>query len=354
MNIQRLTVDKTDTAGIIDLNGGTITTSAGQTYDGTVKLSSGDVLSDTGGSAISFGPSATVSGAQSLEVETAGTTTFDAAVSVKSLVVDHAGTGGIIDLNGGTVTTTGSQSYDTVNTVNLGADTKLTAGTTLVLGMLANPAATPFNVNGNGHGLTLINGAPSVVNGTINDVSSLTVSTTAHIAKGNLTLNGNVTTTPTGDHPGFLEDTTFTGPTVLTFDNMTVGQKSPRLEVELYGPGGIIFDNSGEVNLVYGSLESFASILFENPASAFLPGLPGISLQIPSTELFDAEGTAIRSAFDLAKKTVVKPEPIEMEVDMRSPSVAGSILLRSGHVVPGARKISSPQAVATPWNERQE
>jgi len=58
--------------------------------------------------------------------------------------------------------------------------------------------------------------------------------------------------------------------------------------------------------------------------------------------LFEAEGTAIRSAFDLAKKTVVKTEPIQMEVDMRSPSAAGSHLLRGGQLYRGENISPSP------------
>ena len=61
MSTQSLIVDQTDTGGIIDLNGGAVTTGAGQIYDGTVKLTSGNVLSDTEASAISFGPAAAVS-----------------------------------------------------------------------------------------------------------------------------------------------------------------------------------------------------------------------------------------------------------------------------------------------------
>src|SRR5205823_10492131 len=68
----------------------------------------------------------TVNGAQALTVNTAGVTTFGGAVggttALASLTTDAAGS---TDLNGGAVTTTGSQTYN--DQVLLGADTTLTS-----------------------------------------------------------------------------------------------------------------------------------------------------------------------------------------------------------------------------------
>jgi hypothetical protein len=332
-------------APVIDLNGGPITTTGPQTFIGAVTLTASATpatLTSTQGGNITFVSS--VDGAQTLDVETSGTTTFGGAVganvALASLMVDAHDGSGVIVLSGGSVSTHGSQIYDTANLMTLVQDTTLTTGTTLKLGMGAS-SGYPFVLNGNGHSLTLINGGPAVVNGTIIDVSSFYASTPAPLAYGNLTLEGNITTTPFGSIT-ILEDTTFPKSTTLTFDTLTLGQKNPALEAEFYGPGPIIFDNTGEANLVYGSLNSIQSILFENPQLAFLPGVPESSVQIPITELLEAEGTAIRSAFDLAKKTIVKPQAIEMEVDMRSPSVARSILLRSGQLYKGENISPTP------------
>jgi len=79
------------------LNGGAVTTTAGQTYDAAVTLGANTVLKDTGTGAITFGPFATVTGvAETLDVETTGATaaTFGAAVAAKSLTVDANDTAG--------------------------------------------------------------------------------------------------------------------------------------------------------------------------------------------------------------------------------------------------------------------
>ena len=63
----------------------------------------------------------TVNGAQTLSIVDSGTTTFNGAVSVASLTTNAGGTTAI---NGGSVTTTGAQSYG--DAVTLGAATTLT------------------------------------------------------------------------------------------------------------------------------------------------------------------------------------------------------------------------------------
>jgi hypothetical protein len=101
-----------------DLNGGSITTSGAQTYDGPVVLTTNNLLT---GSAVLF--ASTVDGAFGL-TSAATVTTFDGTVgsgtALTSLTVTHAA-----DLNGGTVKTTGAQSYD--GPVTLGASATLTS-----------------------------------------------------------------------------------------------------------------------------------------------------------------------------------------------------------------------------------
>ncbi|HKF73063.1 MAG TPA: hypothetical protein VKB68_15025, partial [Stellaceae bacterium] len=104
-----------------DLNGGSVTTTGAQTYDGPVVLSTNDLLT---GSAITFG--STVDGAFGLTAA-AAVTTFEGSVgsgtALTSLTVTHTA-----DLNGGSVTTTGAQSYDGPVTLSADATLASTAG----------------------------------------------------------------------------------------------------------------------------------------------------------------------------------------------------------------------------------
>ncbi len=105
-----------DTAGI--------TSSGGQTYTGAVKLGVNTTSTSTGSGNMTF--SVTVDGGYGLTVDTAGVTTFTAAVgsgtALASLSTDADGT---TQINGGIVTTTGAQTFG--NAVTLGANTTLTA-----------------------------------------------------------------------------------------------------------------------------------------------------------------------------------------------------------------------------------
>jgi hypothetical protein len=119
-----LTSLTTDGAGTTALDGGTVTTSGAQTYNDAVVLGANAVVTSTGGGAIAFG--STVDGAASLMVNTAGTTTFAAAVGgttpLTALVTDA---GGATAISGATVTTSGSQTYG--DTVTLAADDTFTS-----------------------------------------------------------------------------------------------------------------------------------------------------------------------------------------------------------------------------------
>ena len=115
--------------GITDINGKTvITAGGGQTYDNAVVLTADTTLIDSAGGTIRF--SSSVDGDQTLLAETDGTTAFDGPVGgatpLAVLQVQGLGVGihGITDINGGSVTTAGGQTYG--NVVFLTADTVLT------------------------------------------------------------------------------------------------------------------------------------------------------------------------------------------------------------------------------------
>src|SRR5437588_765924 len=117
----------TDAAGSTAINGGSVATTGTQTYNDDVTLGAGTTLSSSGaGAAGNITLAKTVNGAQTLAVNTAGTTTFGGAVgnstALASVATDAAGSTAI---NGGSVATTGTQTYN--DDVTLGAGTTLSS-----------------------------------------------------------------------------------------------------------------------------------------------------------------------------------------------------------------------------------
>ena len=104
--------------GDTTLRGNYITTNGAFGVDGAAILASG-VSVVTGSGAVTF--TGDVSGANTLTVNTTGASTYDGAINIATL--GQAGTGAVA-LNGGDVTTTGSQYYE--GRVVLGDDTALT------------------------------------------------------------------------------------------------------------------------------------------------------------------------------------------------------------------------------------
>ena len=104
--------------GPTDINGGGVTTSDSQTYNGAVVLSA-----DTANTGSSINYENTVSGAYSLT--DAGATTFGGAVTV-AMLTDNGSTA----INGGGVTTTASQTYNGPVTLGAGA---LNSATTMII-----------------------------------------------------------------------------------------------------------------------------------------------------------------------------------------------------------------------------
>jgi hypothetical protein len=106
------------------LNGGSVTTTGAQAFNGAVTLGANTTLASTGAGNVTF--ASTVNGAFGLTVNTAGVTTFGGAVggatALTSLTTDAPGSTAI---NGGSVTTTGAQAFN--DAVTLGANTTLTS-----------------------------------------------------------------------------------------------------------------------------------------------------------------------------------------------------------------------------------
>jgi hypothetical protein len=113
----------TNSPGSTAINGGSVTTTSGQFYNDPVTLGANTTLTSTGSGSISLANA--VNGPFSLTVNTPGTTTLGAVgvgTALTSLTTDAAGA---TNLSGGSVVTTGAQSYN--DAVTLGAATTLTS-----------------------------------------------------------------------------------------------------------------------------------------------------------------------------------------------------------------------------------
>jgi hypothetical protein len=141
-------------------------------------------MTSFGNQAITFNN--TVNGAQTLAVNTTGTTTFGGAVGgTTALTSLTTNAGGTTAINGGTVTTTGAQTYN--DAVTLGANTTLNAGAgAITFGNTLNGA---FNLAANSTGTTTFNGAA----GNTTPLTSLTTDAggTTAINGGSVTTSGN-------------------------------------------------------------------------------------------------------------------------------------------------------------------
>jgi len=189
-------------SGDTALNGGAVTTSGAQTYSGAVALGADTQLTGTGiafGSSVngetSGGVALTVqagSGAASfggavgnttrlgaLSVASSGATTFGGAVRAASVSTDAAGT---LALNGGSVDTTGAQSYG--ERAVLGADTTLTGSS---LSLTGGADAT----SAGGQSLTLAGNATLAgAFGAQQALRSLSVAGSSALGAGSITTTG--------------------------------------------------------------------------------------------------------------------------------------------------------------------
>ena len=209
----------TNAGGTTALNGGTVMTTGAQTYNDAVTLGAATTFTSTGGGAITLG--STVNGAQSLTVNTTGLTALTGPVGGSTPLTSlTTNAGGTTDLNGGTIVTTGAQTYN--DAVQLSADTTLSAGvgnivfaTTLnstagnTFSLTANSTGTDHLCRGGGQrptpltstlttnagGTTALNGGTIITTGaqTYNDAVTLGAATTlTSTGSGALTLGSTV------------------------------------------------------------------------------------------------------------------------------------------------------------------
>ncbi len=167
-NGQRLT--SLAVSGVSVINGGSVVTSGNQSYAGATTLGANTALT---GALVSFGSTvrSMIDGGSRLDIT--GNASFGGAVGDAGLRLASLSITGTSALIGGSVTTTGNQSY--IGPVALGVDTVLTT---------AGGAVTLAPVTGGGNDLTISTGAgPQTLNG-LQGIDTLTLTST-----GSTTLN---------------------------------------------------------------------------------------------------------------------------------------------------------------------
>lgn len=218
--------------GATTLRGAYTTANGAFGVDGATTLAS-TVSVTTGSGAVAF--TGAVSGANALTVTSIGTTTYGGAVDIASL--NQAGSGGTA-INGGSVTTSGTQTY--VGHVTLGEDAVLTGATVT----LANGAdgAHALEIDGT----ALLTGAI----GATTKLASLTVDGAATLNAGSIATTGNQrykgAVTLSGDH---TLSTTTGG---VAFDGALDGAHD--LHVVSTAGGDVSFDAVGSAMQRLGSL----------------------------------------------------------------------------------------------------
>lgn len=155
----------TDAAGQTAVNGGSVTTSGGQSFGDPVGVGADATFTSTGAGAVVFGQTLAGPGL-AVAVNTAGATVFGWAVQVGSLVTDAAGTTAV---NGGSVVTDGSQLF--FDPVTVGAGTAFAAGDQVFFGQSLTG---PVGVAVNAPGATTFGGLVSLVS-LATDAAGITV-----------------------------------------------------------------------------------------------------------------------------------------------------------------------------------
>ena len=182
-------------AGGITLNGavgsaGSPATGA-VTFTGPVALATAPITVTTNNAAITF--AGTVNGAEALGVNAgSGTTTFAAAVGgttpLTSLIT---GASGITAINGGSIHTSGAQSYD--DAVTLGAATTLTGVNVQFAGTVNGAYALAVNDSGTTAFSGVVGGIAPLISITTDAPGSVDVNTTAITTSGAQTYHENMT-----------------------------------------------------------------------------------------------------------------------------------------------------------------
>jgi hypothetical protein len=200
------------TAGSVAINGGSVTTTGAQSYGEAATLGAATTLTSTGSGAITFGN--TLNGAQTLAINTSGVTTFQAAVgNTTALSSITTNAGGTLVMNGGSVTTTGTQTYG--EAITLGANTTLDAGSADVT--LNSSIDGTYGLTVNTTGTTALNGA---VGGSV-ALTSLTTNAGGVVLVNTPTIHTSGAQTY-NDIVSLLVGSTLTGSTV-TFNDAVIG-----------------------------------------------------------------------------------------------------------------------------------
>ncbi|MBA4109002.1 MAG: hypothetical protein C0487_05370 [Leptothrix sp. (in: Bacteria)] len=122
------------------LNGGSVTTTGAQTYAGSASLGADTTLTGT-----DIALNGAVDGARALAINASGTTTLGGIVGAPTALTSLS-TSGATNLNGGSIRTTGAQSYG--GAVTLGANTTVTANTVDFNGTVNGSRALVINDSG--------------------------------------------------------------------------------------------------------------------------------------------------------------------------------------------------------------
>ncbi|MHB1768001.1 MAG: two-partner secretion domain-containing protein, partial [Phycisphaerae bacterium] len=241
------------TGGSISIStGGTVITNAGgQTFSGPMILASNTILADTASGNIAFQSTvdATSNGGESLTVNTAGVTSFAGAVgSSKSLAnLDLAGNGAIT-INGGTVTTAGSQTF--TGTLTLGANTTFQSAGNLTFGAVTGQG---FNITADASGaasVITLGGAVTDTNSSSNNGGTVIVNSSGTVAitsAGSIDVSGNNSIAQGGGNAGSI---TISGTNGDTIDgNLAANGGTSTVTGSTGGPGGGILVTSGSGNI---------------------------------------------------------------------------------------------------------
>jgi filamentous hemagglutinin family protein len=221
-----------------------VTTSGSQTYSGATTLAVDAVLTSTTNGVISLGSVASGSaGARSLTVSNVGTgrVSLGGAIGQTNALSSLDVTGGGIDLNTGTIRTTGNQTYTGSTTLIGDAVLTSTGGGTIQMGIVAGPAGT-LTISSAGTGHVTLGGAIGGGGG----LAKLIVTGGAGIA-----LNGGTVTT-TGDQTysgastlGVDTVLTSTDGTVTLFDAVDgTADGAQALDIKILGAGKVVLGNA--------------------------------------------------------------------------------------------------------------
>ena len=181
--------DLADLDNIVDLTfnkaatlSGTIVTTGKQTYNGAITLSAPTDLTGVG-----ITLNEVIGGGTTLAITDTGALAFSGEISGLSTLTQNAGASSVT-ISGGSITTSGGQTYSQAGAVTLGADTTLT-GSTLTFG----GTTTLGGASGSEKNLTLdFSGSPTIDLGDIVNIKEFTLSKAATVG-GNLTTKGTQT-----------------------------------------------------------------------------------------------------------------------------------------------------------------